>query len=320
MTLVELLVVVAIMVILLAVSVPMLRPMLESQKTSNAAQVLAGAFKHARTKSMQEQQSYGIRLIPYDNAPTTAVELRLHRGTAGADVFVNDPNERVKVVQGKIVPYRFDAGGWHETGYDAVKEHFQDGGTIQFNRLGRSFEFEFANGVGKLTEPYDQLNLPEDESNDAMEYRIAKPSGGGSALAWLPPVVMPHGMIVDLAFSGGEETVPVNFEPGDDVVVMFSPMGYVDAVYINTTPYNVNEMLYFCVGEWDRQIGADGVALAEDKRSNLRTPATYWVTLHPKTGGVRTAENAPFPSDSETPIRDARRFAREHFFNVGDGR
>ena len=94
---------------------------------------------------------------------------------------------------------------------------------------------------------------------------------------------------------------------------MFSPAGRVDVLYINGEARKVNEMLYFCVGEWDRQMKNDKT-LADDGKSNLDTLATYWVTIHPKTGEVRIAENAPGSND----VEKARKFAREHFFNVGN--
>jgi len=141
---------------------------------------------------------------------------------------------------------------------------------------------------------------------------------------------MPRAMIVDLAFSGGEtvdfdgsdetKDIPAHFSAGNEVVVMFSPAGYVDLLYVNGNSTKVNEMLYFCVGEWDRQVDAAGNSLAEDKKSNLEVPATYWVTIHPKTGEVRIAENAPILSGSNTikqKLDNARKFAKEHFFNVG---
>ena len=106
---------------------------------------------------------------------------------------------------------------------------------------------------------------------------------------------------------------------------MFSPTGYVDKLYVDNIytksqrEFKVNEILYFCVGDWDRQIDAEGgTTLAEDKKSNLEVSATYWVTLHPKTGGVRIAENAPVKSSDpmDKKLGDARKYAREHFFNV----
>jgi prepilin-type N-terminal cleavage/methylation domain-containing protein len=326
MTLVELLVVVTIMVLLLAVSVPMLQPMLESRKTYNAAQVLAGAFKHARTKAIKEQRNYALRLIPFETAPTTAIQLQLDkRGTI--DAIVNPPDERVKVENGKIIPYRFDGTAWERIDKDdpryndMMKPFFVDSDDesqkikrVQFNRIGRTFAItkNYA-----LAEPYDELTLPDDPMIDnVMEYTVTGPPD--VVLAGRPPTVMPHGTIVDLVFSGGEEDVPTNFTSGDVVEIMFSPAGYVDKLYVNGEPYKVNEMLYFCVGDWDRQVDADGKSMAYDKKTNLEVPATYWVTLHPKTGGVRIAENAPIKPGSGSPLEKARRFAKEHYFNVGN--
>ena len=338
MTLVELLVVIAIICLLLAVSVPIVKPMLESRKTSNAAQVLAGAFQQARLKSIQEGRSYGVRLIPFGTAPTVSVQLQMETAPTYV-VTLNPPDVRVRVENGLIVPYRFyiydedkkpQEGRWEAVRSPNERTEilglFQSGDEVQFNRLGRFFVI---GNNHRLAAPYGTLNLPEEELlssdelvNDAMEYRIVS--------AWKPftiwQTMMPHGSIVDIVLSGGEtvnfagdvkdgtpENIPPQFSPGDNVVVLFSPAGHVDVVCINGgESKKVNEMLYFCVGEWDRQVDANGTPLAEDGKTNLQAPATYWVSLHPKTGGVRIAEN--IPSDS---LREARKFAREHFFNVG---
>jgi len=359
MTLVELLVVAAILVALLVISVPILKPMLEFRKTANAAQVLAGAFQQARMKSIQEGRSYGIRLIPFETAPTTAVQLRFQQELVRD--FVNPFNIRVRVERinpdieespKAIIPYHFYEGEWirvdwnddHIVGIREARNHFLLGYTVQFNRLGRSLAFKAIGNSFRLKPPYDNLELPDiPEINDAMEYRV---SGLTSVALWLPPVVMPRGSVVDLVFSGGEthdfaggikmvktpdeppdpDNIPASFSPRDgieDIIVMFSPSGHVNLVYINKEPKKVNEMLYFCVGEWDRQIDANtGNTFAEDGRSNLQMPATFWVTLHPKTGGVRIAVNSPIRlTDNRLlweRLRDARKFASEHFFNVGE--
>jgi len=353
MTLVELLVVAAIIVLLLAISVPILTPMLETRRTSNAAQVLAGAFQQARAKAIQDGRSYGVRLVPFETASTTAIQLRFYHGDPLPD-FLNPPDVRVRVDDGEIIPYRFQEvapGVWEWVGTDwndhnldvrTARAHFRLGDAVQFNRLGCSIAIEFieAGNRVRLLEPYYHLMLQDTFAiNDAMEYRVSRfvfPT-----LAWIPPVVMPQGTIVDIVFSGGETTgfdgnnnktrdgVPAFFDPADDIYVMFSPTGHVNMLYIKRRlgiryvwqSARVNEMLYFCVGEWDRQIDANtGETFAEDGRSNLEMPATFWVTLHPKTGTVRVTENAPIQPGSNTileKLRDARRFAREHFFNVG---
>ena len=348
MTLVELLVVAAIIGTLLAVSVPFIKPLLVSRKTSNAAQVLAGTFQQARMKSIQEGKSYGVRFTPFANAPTTAIQMRFLKGSPPSS-FVNPPDIRVKVVAGEIIPYCFDAiagkwnivDSWNDPRVAEGQEQLLHGGAIQFNRLGRFIEFAAVEDTFRLKPPYDNLDLPDTSTtiNDAMEYYITGLAGFASA--WFPPVVMPRGTVVDIMFSGGEvrnfdgnlktpgsgNGIPPYFSSGSDVIVMFSPAGYVDFLYVDGMPIKVNEMLYFCVGEWDRQVDAMNNPLARDKKTNIDVPATYWVTIHPKTGGIRITENAPIQLGNSTiidpierklqDIRDARKFAKEHFFNVG---
>ena len=343
MTLVELLVVIAIIGLLLAVSVPLIRPMLESRRTYNAAQVLAGTFQQARMKSIQEGRNYGIKLIPFKTAPTAVLQMRLQKEQHPV-VKVNDLDVRVKVENGTIVLYRFYEDQWQNyeallagalssdpsepARFEETKSCFKQNYKIQFNRIGRFFTI---GKNDKLKHPYDNINLPEDLMiNDALEYCISTPP---ITSAWIPQIVMPRSTIVDLTFSGGETVgfdggnkmaddndIPAFFSSGDDVVIMFSPAGHVDLLHVNGLPIQVNETLYFCVGEWDRQVDASGDTFAEDGKSNLEAPATYWVTLHPKTGEVRITENAPIQKDSDTKTKklsDARKFAREHFFNVG---
>jgi len=342
MTLVELLVVVIIIGLLLAVSVPLLRPMLDSRKTAGGAQVLAGAFQQARMKSIQEGTSQGLVLIPYDTAKSVSVQLRLQKSGSSFGV-VNHPLIRVKVVNGEIQPWFFNESVWKWQEYlptatppagvpsrESVMAPFEVvGARVQFNRVGRFFAI---GASAKLKSPYHDLNLPglDVMNDDAMEYYVFSVSAASN---WVPQVVMPRGTVVDIVFSGGEtldfegdlkaggvgDGIPACFEFGDEVIVMFSPAGYVDSLLVNGQPYKVNEMLYFCVGEWDRQVDANRQSLAKDKKSNLDVPATFWVTIHPKTGEIRIAENAPIPASVtwEGRINDARKFAREHFFNVG---
>ncbi|MDR3198095.1 MAG: prepilin-type N-terminal cleavage/methylation domain-containing protein, partial [Planctomycetaceae bacterium] len=60
-TLIELLVVISIMVLLVAASVPLLKPVFKSQKTKNAAQTVAAALQRTRFRAMEEQASCGIQ-------------------------------------------------------------------------------------------------------------------------------------------------------------------------------------------------------------------------------------------------------------------
>jgi prepilin-type N-terminal cleavage/methylation domain-containing protein len=322
-TLVELLVVVTIMVLLLAISVPMFQPLLKSQQTHNAAQVLASTFQLARAQAMREGRAVGVKLIPFDTAPTTAIQLRICRETAPV---INAEEQRVRVDNGTIQLMKYDTGtdAWIDD-TATLPSAFRAGAMIQFNRQGRFYELETST---TLKAPYNQLTFP------AAEYLI-RPQ---AAPALSPPVIMPKATIVDLHFSGGSGTqFPPVFDksaftitgnPKAGITVVFSPLGAVQDVlfndgYGNSEPANVgtrvlpNEMLYFCVGDWDRQTGTNGTSLADDGKSNVQVTSSYWVTLHPKTGAVRLTENKAVDGITDYDVISARQYATEHYFGVG---
>lgn len=64
-TLVELLVVISIMVMLAAISIPMFKPILESQRTRNGAQTLSTVLQQVRFKAMREKRPYGVEFVRY---------------------------------------------------------------------------------------------------------------------------------------------------------------------------------------------------------------------------------------------------------------
>ena|GEM_PF-1617691 len=388
MTLIELLVVVTIMVLLLAVSVPIIRPMLESQQTHHAAHVLAGAMRQARTKAIESGESYGVRIIPYKNTPTASIELRLHKNLITR--LKNPENIRVRVVQGVLVPwYYYNPENdpnvddfWYETtwqsgigrgisgtdlsalirDFDLARNNFERasersdslisfdvGPPFRLAKQGNDFVLLFDHTDDEIF----AVNFPDDPIAPPANYGLSIPASGPFALAWLPPTVMPHRTIVDLSFSGGETVnfwgepkglfpyensreIPARFFFADenitvnDFIISFSPAGHVDCVYVLLRSVRdgreiwrhikVNEMLYFCVGDWNRQVDVNNNTLSADGKSNLESPATYWVTIHARTGSVRVAPNAPISEQSVTEldrIRDARRIASEYFFDVG---
>ncbi|GHT40588.1 hypothetical protein FACS189443_1150 [Planctomycetales bacterium] len=332
-TLIELLVVIAILVTLLAVSVPMFKPMLESRRTQNAADVLASTFQKARMQAIAEGRAVGVKLVPYQTAPTVSLQLRIYK--EGQDI-VNLLSNRVVVDNGIVVPVVFNsATGKYTTNGAALPPEMRAGCSIQFGYQGGYYVLKTPN---QLKAPYNELTLPDglDMSNitSALEFKISPPV----VAALTPQTVMPKGTVVDLAFSGGRGTdgevgaeqsgqFPlcfngINTTPSAGLTVLFSPSGYVQKILYNDAMNEKlpNEMFYFCVGEWDRQTDSAGQTLAEDGRRNFETSTTFWVTLHPKTGEVRISENAPIQNTSNTPaekIVDARRYATEHYLNIG---
>ena len=317
MTLVELLVAVSIMVLLVAVSIPMFKPMLDSQKTAEGARTVATALQRARIKAMETGQPHGIRFERLAEVNELNVSVRLflvkppkpYTGNAGDTVTVNNATGGLTV-----------SSDWSVAGVNS-------GDFIQFNYQGKYYKLS-GTGTTWVARAEDGTYPPTDAVSPlAVPFRIRRgPVGGGSPnlrMALAPSMVMPRSTIVDLQWSGRNITNPPNLLEFDDntsldpVVVMFAPNGTVDDVYFGSVLPRSNALIHFCIGEWERGISVGH----EDGRNNIQTASNFWVTVNPRTGEVRTAEmntGPPDPADpSPDPIKTARQFAREHFVNIG---
>lgn len=359
MTLVELLVVVSIMVMLVAVSVPTFKPMLESQRSAAGARAVSMALQRARAKAVYEKKRYGVEFVRFHdgNAPNLSLQMRLVRPGKNFVEFKDENGDeiRVRVESGTIKLCQFNSGSWaweEVAGSDTLQkwdDNIEKGSEIQLGRQGRSYKLQ--NGSNRQLEaPYSNLNLPEVDLGggefSALELRVlqSRENDKGMTTALSPVVVLPRGTVVDLQFSSFDNPDEAgycsfsSFNPlSRGVGVMFSPAGHVDHCYYygDDGKYRFirphGGLFYFCIGEWDRQGTApDGSSLAEDKDNNLTTASNFWVTVNPRTGQVRSAEMGAIPSDTvkawknspteaalKTMTAPARKYATEHYTDIG---
>ena len=346
MTLVELLVAVSIMVMLVAISVPMFKPMLESRKTAEGARTVALALQRARVKAMETGIPHGIEFQRYTNsgtASTAAPALQMYLVSVGKP-YTGNPGDTVSVISHSTPGVNcLDISGASQWGTTV-----ESGDKIQFDYKGKYYEL-FDDGTDWFPRlPIDRSGVPplyeypQEMSDVPVPFRIIRqPRVATRRLSLIPPATMPRGTVVDLRFSGFDYTNGVtNFYgdifdtgsgPGGSVVVMFAPNGTVDRVYyresgtlrndIDDPTRGAAKLIYFCVGEWDRQtIDANCETLAEDGRNNLQVASNFWVTINPRTGEVRTAEMNPVTftgAPTVSMVSESRRFAGEHFVNIG---
>jgi prepilin-type N-terminal cleavage/methylation domain-containing protein len=282
-TLIELLVVISIMVILVAVSVPMLKPMLQSQKQRKAAEALAAVLQTARFKAMESGDTYGIKLIKFPTAVNVSLQIRSIK--AGGKIAQPPENIRVKVDNGNLTlnsPYPLIPGY-----------------RIRFGNQGRWYTLKTAT---TLAENITLLSESTTEYDKYVPFQVAQPSHP----TIMPPDVLPRGNVVDLKHSGAYEGTRYERFEGQSVSIFFSPAGYVDSYSLDNKPEATpfGGLIYFCVGDWNRQTDPDSVVLAEDGKNNIQVEETYWVTIDPRTGRIRVTENQP--SDN---VNEARKFA-----------
>ena len=326
-TLIELLVVASIMLTIAAVSVPSIKPMMESQATARGAQTVATYLERAKSRAKATRRPCGVVFEYFDGT--------WDGGNIGSACLVLRQMEVPPSFSGYDTTSRVSVAPWQEGDWNNGKKISEI----------YNYEADWANFVSGEQEPKIQFNYI------GPYYRIIKVPDGSSAWRYFieeipgvetpvgrdfayqiacdprttmtSPVGMPEGTVVDLEFSGSESNF---FAKGKNVVVMFAPTGEVDYIIDDGERKNVADTLYFLIGRWDR-ISALGISddgyetMAEDGLWNFEDPTNFWVAINTRTGVVTTAEvSEPFAytlGDWASAVYESREFARFSKRNLG---
>ena len=303
-TLVELLVVATVMLTLAAVSVPAIKPMMESQLTSSAASTVSTYLNRARARAMATGRPCGVTFEyfpgtcdegdpddPDDDVGSASLVLRqvevppyycgLETDSVASVIPGND-----FVINGR----RLRQLGIDNDPYWGAFMGEEGAASIQFNNCGPFYPIRQESGnyyIEKMPglELPSRLNVPFKVSRDPRPTMTA-------------PVGVPSGTVVDLEFSGEETS---GFALDGDVTVIFSPTGEVNYVEDKSGRFVPTDTLYFLIGRWDRisALGVENdpaygpVSSVEDGLWNFEDGTNFWVTVNPRTGLVSTVEVNP---------------------------
>lgn len=320
-TLIELLVVASIMLTIAAVSVPSIKPMMESQATARGAQTVATYLERAKSRAKSTRRPCGVVFEYFDGT--------WDGGNHGSACLVLRQMEVPPSFSGYDTTSRVSVAPWQEGdwnngkkiseiyNYEADWSNFVSGEQepkIQFNYIGPYYRIiKVPNGSSAWRYFIEEIPGVETPVGRDFAYQIAC----DPRTTMTSPVGMPEGTVVDLEFSGSESNF---FAKGKNVVVMFAPTGEVDYIIDDGERKNVADTLYFLIGRWDR-ISALGISddgyetMAEDGLWNFEDPTNFWVAINARTGVVTTAEvSEPFAyalGDWAAAVRDAVRESRE---------
>lgn len=320
-TLIELLVVASIMLTIAAVSVPTIKPMMESQATARGSQTVATYLERAKSRAKATRRPCGVVFEyfdgTWDGAHHGSASLVMRQMEVPPSFSGYDTTSRVSIAPWQGL--RNDGKKISEIyNYEADWENFVSGEQepkIQFNYMGPYYRIVKIDDLFYIEEiPGVELPVGRD-----FAYQILC----DPRTTMTSPVGMPEGTVVDLEFSGSESNF---FAKGSNVVVMFAPSGEVDYIINGGERVNVADTLYFLIGKWDRLsalgISDDGYeTLAEDGLWNFEDPTNFWVAINARTGVITTAEvSEPFAyalGDWDNAVYDSREFARFSKRNLG---
>ena len=247
-TLVELLVTITIMGLVIAISIPMVKPMLASNKVKSGADIVAGFLAQSRNRAIEEGRPVGVTFervlnygddvtFPYNGACVLMRQVAEPKPLSGFVKDVRVALEPVKNLTGDIILYyqivfyawNTTMGSWDSTSGASEAQYWnkliQDtGDQIQFDAKGPKYELAKASATDYRIDMNTDANrnfAPPPTVHPALFKVFRKPQPGKVAPTMAVPVAMPEGIVVDLDCSGigssnGKQYYDIKTQPVTD--------------------------------------------------------------------------------------------------------
>jgi len=332
MTLLELLIVIAIMTLLLTAGMKLAQPAFQGRKVRESARQLNAVFAGAKARATERGRPFGVW---FERTPGNLNQvLEVFQAEVPPPYIGDLVDARVNFsLDNNSTPANPNDDFWRVVFNPAqCATLFATQGSLV--AVGETFgiKFDFRGRV------YGATRLAQNDANLADDFRLAgsPPPAPGQGLKfqiYLPPrksLVTPldlvNGTAIDLSLSGlgatgtdfdGWNAPPSAGQPTPapdpfPIIVMFAPAGNIDVVYSRGGVFTPVSEVHFLVGRNDTIAALDfnnpqGPPNPRDTR-NLQDQDNLWVTVGHRTGTVTSTENY---YNTLTPTVDvSRQFAR----------
>ncbi len=344
-TLMELLVVVAVMVILLGAALPLLKIGLAGRRTREVSRQLSTYVELAKSVAAETGREAGLFLqvdalpengLPYVSEVFLAETPRPYAGDVVGARAMRLPNTNTPYNPNDVTTYP-------RIGFDALSASFSylvhSGDQIKFDYRGTLYTL-YLHTSGDIyfnlyPIPPSLNDVPLPPTGVALPYQIFRqPEKSSSA-----PLELASGAVIDLSMSGFGLTAENRFDnvivnnvatiETESVVIVFSPSGQMTRVMVNKydrandLQMSVSDIptgtLHLLIGGIDGVLLDDigNVIVGDDLETNIENPDNLWVSIGHQSGRATTAENGWTSDDGDpTTLSDhtnmalARQFAQ----------
>lgn len=335
-TLIELLVVVSIMMVLVVVTVPRMRPAMENRRIREAARAVNVYLGSARSRAIESGRPWGVAIVRDGNLALAGAKL----------IQVEVPPPYAGEMEGSRMVFLSLSGlsgraqFWSDSSGTQLEDPIgaglvQPGDSVKFGYQGHLFRIQTITPVGpnppntwdftftsKTAAALPDMLPPNPSSTPQERYAASRPFQilRQPVTAPVAPLRLPRGVVIDLWYSGTASAWFANTATTalklPYPTILFSSTGAVHEVASDTMgAVPAIEPIFLLVGRRDR-VNPDPMqgndanhtipAVAEDGRTNLDDLANLWVAINPQTGYIVCAENS-----AGANIGEIRQYARD---------
>ncbi|MFO7903485.1 MAG: prepilin-type N-terminal cleavage/methylation domain-containing protein [Pirellulaceae bacterium] len=330
MTLVELLMVVAIMTVLMAVAIPMVRPAFRDRQLREAARQMNVFFSGAKARAAESGRPFGVWMEVQADPDSGPYAVQLHMAEVAPDFTGAVLGERCTVEQ--TGPTTGQLHFWLPDGTQQDTEYLErllnpdrvEKFHIGFDHKGPVYKCEHDPSNAGVFEIFIPRGVPpgtrhpSDPSNPGP-----RPVGQTFEITRAPnksivtPLTLPGDAVIDLTVSGvglGANTNSFAAASANmPLMVMFNPTGQVKTVRMDNVSWQPTGSIYLMIGRRAKVVTPGGAGFSDPEVSNVADPANLWLTINSRTGAVTTEDNAatsPASMSVQARIKAAREFAR----------
>lgn len=325
MTLIELLVVIGIIVMLLAISIPLMKTMTAGNKVREASRMINAYIAQVQSRAADRQRPCGIwieRGDEYSGAAAHIFAAEVPPPYAGDFIGAKASVTSVPAnpIYGRAV---FDSQSAN------LNRLVTDGDFIRFDYKGPYYEI--ASVMPSPPPPGTPPPVPPNVIKfwyNGTPPKFPLPPNGSVSVSYqilrkpkrssVGGIELPKSSIVDLEWSGlgnlGTEFRPTNTTSDNTpIIIMFSPTGRVDFVYVQNSAFRPITPIHLLVGRADQvdtPVNRTLIAQDPEMTPNIKDVEAIWISIGHATGSVTNSPNSPIQGGTVSDARSEARQAR----------
>jgi len=311
MTLVELLVVVAILGLLAVAVLPVLSNTADARRTREATRIVTSYIAKAHSRAIGKTEWAGFWLAPPSSNSNANFAIDLYMASVPTAYRGNTPAATVTVASGStLVGASVPASLGDLIRFDGQPPWYEMVSGTSFRLRGDN---SFLSGSTAADDAgHTSLNTPWPSNAAPHTFELLQPPRRAGS-----PLSLADGRCVDLFWSGQGSTssyTPFNASPGN-IAALFDGTGRLRQLYWNGTRVNVSGPLFLLIGRTDRA-GQSMASLSTSDDSlgaNWQYSDSFWIGIDPLSGIAKSAECKP----SATSVVDSQEFIRSEILASG---
>ena len=310
MTLVELLVVVAILGLLAVAVLPILSNTADARRTREATRIITSYIAKAHSRAIGKTEWAGFWLAPPASNTAAPFAIDLFMASVPTAYRGNTPAATITVVSGSTLTTGLPSAALGDLiRFDGQPPWYEMVSGTSFRLRGDN---SFLSGSTADDDAgHTSLNTPWPANTPHTFELLRSPRRASS------PLSLADGRCVDLFWSGqgsASSYTPFNASPGN-IAALFDGTGRLRQLYWNGTRVNVSGPLFLLIGRTDRA-GQSMASLSTSDDSlgaNWQYSDSFWIGIDPLSGIAKSAECKP----SATSVVDSQEFIRSEILATG---